>query len=69
MQRKGRLDPGRKIQEISETDVRFLRVRSPLGNGVAHRFVEIKNSILDGSGGSHTPESLGSTVDRSNAVC
>src|ERR1700675_1507517 len=69
MQRKSRLDPGRKIQEISETDIRFVRVRPPLGNDVAHRFVKIENSILDGSGGSHTPESLGSTVDRSNAIC
>src|ERR1700728_3389903 len=69
VQCEDRLDSGSKIQKISETYLGFLRVRAPLGNRLTNRFVEIQNSILDGSRRGNTPEALGSAVDRRDPIC
>src|ERR1700719_3828800 len=63
VQREGRLNPGCEIQQISDPDLCFPGVRSPLGDCVAHRLVEIQNTLLDSNGGADTPESFGSAED------
>jgi hypothetical protein len=68
MQGKGRLDSSGKIQQIPNSDIRFVRLVLPFPNGVFHRFIQIQDSVLFCRNRRNAPKALGAAENRSDSI-
>jgi hypothetical protein len=68
VQSKDRLDSSRKMQQISNSYICFVRPALPFRDSIFHGFIQVQDSVLFGSNRCGAPEALRAAKDRGYSI-